>query len=83
MATVKIKQPAGPSRTIAGTIAGTSILVDGRQISGVRSLDLSMSVDMNTLRLEQVVVLDVEIEADVDITQVCSCCGHPLVAPAL
>ena len=77
---VKIKQMAknGPS------IVGTSIEIDGAPITHVRALDLSMSIDRaSTLRIEQAAVPDVDIEADVDITKVCACCGHPLAGPTL
>ena len=75
---VKIKNMARNGRTIVGT----SIEIDGVPITHVKALDLSMGVDPNTLKIEQVVSPEVEIEADVDVTKVCRCCGHPLADAA-
>jgi len=74
MAKVKIKQPSGPS----GSIVGTSIEVDGRLVTHVQALELFMGVDGNKLLIRQTAVPDVEVDADVDVTKVCRCCGGAL-----
>ena len=71
MAKVKIRQ-TGPN------IVGATIEVDGQSVPRVKGVTLQMSPEKNTVAIiKRAGPSDVEVEADVDYTLICPCCGHP------